>query len=116
MKKYSLALVENGKISVNDYLKYKVSHLKTYQYKPASGLKLVFMKGNYLFLTPKIPFWAFRFFGKLIKKIPNSEGMVKLDTMTPQTIVPLLKTLGKNNMIIGVQSPKSNFQFEIWGV
>ena len=113
--KYSLEMVEKGKLSVHEYLKYKVDNLRPYRYRKASGFRVVIMKGRYLFLTPKIPFWIFRYFGRWIKKIPNQTGAVDFKSFDTKDMVPLLKTLGKHNLILGVSSPKEDFQFEIWG-
>ena len=115
-KKKALALVEKGDISVGAYLDFREKALsKPYKFKPACGFKLVFLKGNLLFLTPKIPFWTLRFLGTFIKRIPTGD-QVQLESFTLQDILPLLKTIGKNNRLIGVESPKENFLFEIWGV
>lgn len=116
MKRYDIKNVEKGKITVNQYLAYKVSSMKPYRFKKASGIRVVFMSKNYLFLTPKVPFWIFRFLGKMIKKIPSKEGYVDFKETEVKSLIPLLKTLGKNNMVIGVDSPKENIRFEIWGV
>ncbi|MCU0105300.1 hypothetical protein N7603_06475 [Acholeplasma vituli] len=115
-KKKALALVEKGDISVGAYLDFREKALsKPYKFKPVRGFKLVFLKGNLLFLTPKIPFWTLRFLGTFIKRIPTGD-QVQLESFTLQDILPLLKTIGKNNRLIGVESPKENFLFEIWGV
>ncbi len=115
-KQKALALVEKGQISVGAYLDFRENALsKPYKFKPARGFRLVFMKGNFLFLTPKIPFWTFRFLGTFIKRIPTGD-QVQFESFNIHDIIPLLKTIGKNNRLIGVESPKENFLFEIWGV
>lgn len=112
-KKKALALVERGQISVGAYLDFREKALsKPYKFKPARGFRLVFLKGNLLFLTPKIPFWTFRFLGTFIKRIHQ----VQFESFNIHDLIPLLKTIGKNNRLIGVESPKENFLFEIWGV
>ncbi len=115
-KKKALALVEKGDISVGAYLDFREKALsKPYKFKPARGFRLVFLKGNLLFLTPKIPFWTFKFLGTFIKKIPTGD-QVQLESFTLHDLLPLLRTIGKDNRLIGVESPKENFLFEIWGV
>lgn len=115
-KKKALALVEKGDISVGAYLDFREKALsKPYKFKPARGFRLVFLKGNLLFLTPKIPFWTFKFLGTFIKKIPTGD-QVQLESFTLHDLLPLLRTIGKDNRVIGVESPKENFLFEIWGV
>lgn len=115
-KKKALALVEKGDISVGAYLDFREKALsKPYKFKPARGFRLVFLKGNLIFLTPKIPFWTFKFLGTFIKKIPTGD-QVQLESFTLHDLLPLLRTIGKDNRVIGVESPKENFLFEIWGV
>ena len=114
-KRYSLKMVEKGKLSVGDYLNHRINNLKPYQGKNANGVRLVLIKGSYLFLTPKVPFWILKYFGKLVKRIPNEYGGVDFQSFEIKDIVAMLKMLGKHNLIVGVSSPKENFQFEIWG-
>lgn len=115
-QKKALALVEKGDISVSAYLDFREKALsKPYKFKPARGFRLVLLKGNLLFLTPKIPFWTFRFLGTFIKRIPTGD-QVQLESFTLHDLMPLLRTIGKDNRLIGVESPKENFLFEIWGV
>lgn len=115
-KQKALALVEKGQLSVGAYLDFRENALsKPYKFKPARGFRLVFLKGNLIFLTPKIPFWTFKFLGTFIKKIPTGD-QVQLESFTLHDLLPLLRTIGKDNRVIGVESPKENFLFEIWGV
>lgn len=114
MSKYSLESVEKQSITVNDYLNYKLKALKPYKFKKASGLRMAIMYKNYLFLSPKMPFWILNVFKKRLIKISNNR-YIEMTSPNTINIVELLKMLGKNNLILEVQSSNEPFRFELWG-
>ncbi|MDY0210852.1 MAG: hypothetical protein RBQ91_05565 [Acholeplasma sp.] len=114
MKQYSINQVENNQISVNEYLRQKAVLLNPYRFKKASGLRMVFMKNQYLFLSPKIPFWILKGLKRFLKRFENNQ-FLELSDKSLKDVINLLSALGKNNLILEVESAKQQFRFEIWG-
>lgn len=122
-KEKMLDKVERNEIPVSEYLNYRSDKLikkrffvRKHRFKKSKGFKIIFIKGNFIIMPPRIPIRLLKFLSRFLYKVNSKSHAVQIEHIDFKEITAALRSIEKNTMLVDIQSKEDSMMIQIWSV